>query len=321
MVRISIAMATYNGESFIEEQLESIASQTRQPDELVVADDCSTDTTLALVQRFANRAQFAVHTMRNDKNLGFNTNFERALAHCSGDLIFISDQDDVWFPQKIDRVANKLDQHPDCLALIHDEQILDQKSGQIFERTYFGNQRALGFQDSELVSGNCTALRRELLEILQPFPSGINYDYWIGWMADVLNCRVVLREPLQLYRRHASNSSEPVLAERRPSPWSVLWRNGLPDPRPAWSETLEHYRLLAARIHDRPGAIERLLGAGRAEASIEKLSQEISALQQRIEVISLPAYQRRIEILRNWRRGFYRQFSGHKSAIKDLLQP
>jgi hypothetical protein len=79
--------------------------------------------------------------------------------------------------------------------------------------------------------------------------------------------------------------------------------------------------LLATRIHDRPAAIERLLGAGRAEASIKKLSQEISALQQRIEVISLPACRRRIEILRNWRRGFYRQFSGHKSAIKDLLQP
>ena len=123
-------------------------------------------------------------------------------------------------------------------ALIDDERILDQRTGEVFERTYFANERALGFNSREMVSGNCMALRRDLLDLLQPFPDGINYDYWIGWMADVLESRLVFDEFLQLYRRHAGNASEPVLAQRRPTPWSVLMRTGLPDPKPAWRKSL-----------------------------------------------------------------------------------
>lgn len=314
-------MATYRGAEFIAEQLESIAKQTRLPDELVVSDDCSPDSTVEIVGQFASRAPFPVHIHRNEQNLGFSRNFARALQETQGDLIFIADQDDIWLPQKIERVVAELDRSTGYLALIHDERILDQRTGKLFERTYFDNQRALNFSDRELVSGNCTALRRELLDILAPFPDGINYDYWIGWIADVLGCRIVLREPLQLYRRHGANASEPVMSERRPTQWSVLLRTGLPDPRPAWEETSRQYALIAGRIDERAELIDALLGTGRAEAAGEKLAHERSLLQRRIEMMSRPPFRRRIEVLRNWRRGFYNEFSGFKSAIRDLLQP
>jgi glycosyltransferase involved in cell wall biosynthesis len=321
MGRISIAMATYQGARYIGEQLDSLARQTRLPDELIVSDDGSTDGTLDIVERFAADAPFPVKTISNSRTLGFNGNFAAALALTGGDLIFISDQDDVWDPEKIARVAAALDERGYCLALIHDERILDERTGEVFERTYFANQRALGFNAREMVSGNCMALRRDLLDLLLPFPAGINYDYWIGWMADVLDCRLVLDEPLQLYRRHALNASEPVLAERRPTPWSVLMRTGLPDPKPVWREVIAQNGLVAARIEERSAAIDSRLGKGRAGTSLAKLARETAALEKRLATMCLPPVRRRLEIVRNWRAGFYEQFWGARSAIKDLLQP
>lgn len=321
MTTISIAIATFNGTEYLGQQLGSIAAQTRLPDELIVSDDCSTDQTLTIVESFASGAVFPVRIFRNRKTLGFSRNFARALAEAKGNLIFLCDQDDVWQPDKIDRVAAEFERDPQLLALVHDERILDAARGEILDQTYFGNERALGFDDRELVSGNCTAIRRDLLEILLPFPEGINYDYWIGWMADILDCRRVLEEPLQLYRRHPSNATRMVLAgERRPIVWQ-LFRGRLSDPRPAWRETANQYRLIAERIQERSELVDRNLGSGSAVASIERLSLEIESLDRRMAVMSLARAKRPIPVLRNWRGGYYRHFSGFRSAIRDLLQP
>lgn len=314
-------MATYCGAAFVGEQLESIANQTRPPDELVVSDDCSPDETVEIVERFALEAPFPVRILRNPENVGFSRNFARALAGASGDLVFLSDQDDIWLPDKIERVVAELDRSPLCLALIHDQRILDQNTSEVFNQTYFDNQSALGLAEKELVSGNFTALRRELLDILQPFPQEVSYDFWIARVADRLGCRMVLREPLQLYRRHSSNVSDPVLAQRRPSLWSELLRMGRRDPRPYWQEEIELSRLAAARIGERQDAVDRRLGKGRAEGSLANLAHEIRSLERRIEILSLPPVQRRIEVIKSWRSGFYSQFSGGRSAIKDLVQP
>src|SRR5215217_2190591 len=100
-MRISIAMATYNGAGYLQEQLESFLSQTRQPDELIVCDDGSGDATLDILERFRQSVPFAVQIHRNETRLGFTKNFEKALLKCSGDLVFLSDQDDVWFAPKV----------------------------------------------------------------------------------------------------------------------------------------------------------------------------------------------------------------------------
>jgi glycosyltransferase involved in cell wall biosynthesis len=314
-------MATYQGAAFIGEQLESIAKQTRLPDELVISDDGSCDGTLEIAEQFASSAPFRVRICRNRENLGFSRNFERAVAETGGDVVFLSDQDDIWFPHKIERVMLEFDRNPGALAVIHDQRTLHQKTGEIFARSYFDNQLALGLANRELVSGNSTAARRELITILQPFPDEVAHDFWIARVSTALDSRTVLREPLQLYRRHSSNLSKPVLAHRRPTLLAELLRMGLQDPRPHWRETLQQLKLAAARIEERSDAIDQRLGKGRVDAALEKLSREIRAFEHRIEVMSLPALRRRAEILRNWRGGFYDQFSGAKSAIRDLVVP
>ena len=110
-------MCTYNGEPFISKQLESIASQTVLPDEVVICDDGSTDDTIMLVERFSSHVGFEVRLYENPTNLGFIGNFSKAMSLCSGDTIFLADQDDVWLDRKIEVYLNRL-KNPEIQALI-----------------------------------------------------------------------------------------------------------------------------------------------------------------------------------------------------------
>ena len=124
-MKISIAMATYNGAQYIQEQLQSFVDQTRQPDELIITDDCSTDQTEAIVGEFAKTAPFAVEFHRNENNLGYCGNFNAALMKTTGDLVFLSDQDDVWFPEKIEHMINVAERNPHAWIVMNDAALTD----------------------------------------------------------------------------------------------------------------------------------------------------------------------------------------------------
>lgn len=123
-MRISIAMATYNGERFLAEQLDSFASQTLLPVELVVCDDGSTDATLRIVDEFARRAPFIVRIFRNETNLGWRDNFLKAARLCEGDWIAFADQDDVWLSRKLENVRRVFQRHPGVRLVIHSAAIV-----------------------------------------------------------------------------------------------------------------------------------------------------------------------------------------------------
>ena len=103
--RISIAMAAFNGEKYIREQLESFGTQTVPPNEVVISDDDSSDKTVEIIEAFKARAKFEVNLLQNEDRIGYIANFANAISQCTGDIIFISDQDDVWFPEKIQKVC------------------------------------------------------------------------------------------------------------------------------------------------------------------------------------------------------------------------
>jgi len=105
---LSVAMCTYNGEQYLQEQLDSIIAQTRLPNEVVVCDDGSTDATLQILDEFQETAPFPVRIYRNGTRLGPTKNFEKAIKLCSGNVIALSDQDDVWMPHKLERLEEVL---------------------------------------------------------------------------------------------------------------------------------------------------------------------------------------------------------------------
>ncbi len=111
-------MATYNAAKYLQEQLDSFLYQSRQPDELMVCDDGSTDGTLEVLETLRRQAPFAVHVYRNETSLGCTKHFERAMSFCAGDIIVLSDQDDVWFFNKIDTMVATLVARQEIMLLI-----------------------------------------------------------------------------------------------------------------------------------------------------------------------------------------------------------
>jgi glycosyltransferase involved in cell wall biosynthesis len=316
---ISIAMATYNGARFLEQQLESLARQTRLPDELVVTDDASSDGTAEIVERFAATAPFPVRLERNPSNLGFNGNFGHALSRVRGDRVFICDQDDIWYPEKIETALAFADAHPELLAVINDEDLADGE-GRPLDATFLGNVRKLGYGDLYHVAGCCTLLSKAVLPLILPFPDVGNYDGWIAQITDRLGLRGVLDRPLQLYRRHGSNTTETVLAQGGASRWKLLRAYAGRDPRQGWQATIAVLAACRERIAARRAEAEALAGPSRVDAGLAGLDAEIARWSRRLALLDRPRPLRAPAVLRLWGSGFYRSFGGSRSALTDLVR-
>ena len=201
---ISVCIATYNGASYIEEQLKSILSQLGKDDEVIVSDDGSTDRTLALIEGFQDPRIAVFHNEQH----GFVHNFEHAISQAKGDYIFLSDQDDIWFPNKVERCLACLQDH---LAVNHNSLITD-NGGRVTGEDFFSMHHSKGGFWQTLwrnsYSGCCMAFRKELLQYALPFPKGIaSHDIWLGLIAEKKGKTCFLDEPLVYYRRHGGNAS------------------------------------------------------------------------------------------------------------------
>lgn len=206
-MKISIAMATYNGEKYILEQLESFVMQTRQPDELMITDDCSTDGTVNILKNFQKNAPFTVKIYINDTNLGYTQNFNKALQLCSGDLVFLSDQDDVWFDEKLEYMVNLIKQHPTKSVFMCDTEFTNELLSPSGITKQMQIKRLRGKLNG-FVTGCCIMVKKDFLDQILPIPKSFQgHDNWIVNIADALNQRYVDGQVLQYYRRHGSNES------------------------------------------------------------------------------------------------------------------
>jgi glycosyltransferase involved in cell wall biosynthesis len=212
-------MATYDGAAWVEEQLASIAAQTRPPDELIVVDDASNDDTVARVEAFANRAPFPVQIERNPENRSSTPSFERALGLCTGEIICFADQDDVWHPEKIATLATVLEMSPGVGAVFSNGRVVDAAreplGHSLWEALWFdaneqrrvrGGHAAEVFARHVVAAGTTLAFRASHRELLLPFP-GLRdcHDSWVAFLlAAVSEVRIVDRELID-YRVHGKN--------------------------------------------------------------------------------------------------------------------
>lgn len=125
-MKVSVAVATYNGENFIEEQLVSIGEQGYQPSEIVICDDGSSDDTLFICEKFSRKSSFPCLIFRNEKRLGFADNFLRAASLCSGDLIAFCDQDDVWTKDKLARCVAWFQRSSEIMLVSHNAWVVEE---------------------------------------------------------------------------------------------------------------------------------------------------------------------------------------------------
>lgn len=318
-------MAAYNGAQFLSEQLASLASQTRRPDELVVVDDGSQDCTLQLLEKFSRTAPFDVRVFSNSSNLGYAQNFGKALSLCRGDIIFPCDQDDWWFDEKIATMLNEFSAYPEtcllfCNAIFTDEDL--RPAGM----TKLGQIRANGLSDHAHVMGCCMAVRADLLQLALPVPKSVRgHDNWIAQIADELSISRRLEKPLQYYRLHGRNASD-FFVNRvgRPSLADQLFnRTQRFVRRFAASNGMEEeqnlLREVAFRLDARQERAATFAGRERLGTTNSALAERIKALDARVNVRRSPRTKRLAPIISLWRAGGYRGRFGIARAMKDLL--
>lgn len=207
-MKISVCLATYNGEKFIIRQLESVLKQIGERDEVIVVDDCSTDRTTSLIkEKYGQRVQVIV----NEMNLGAIKSFEKAISLARGEILFLCDQDDIWMDRKVERVMEEFEKGKADLV-VHDAKVVDgnlnllHPSWNQYNKNNV-NQGLAGNLISNAFTGAMMAFRKDLVPLIIPFPASIEmHDQWIAIVAQLRKKRIAtIDEPLMQYVRHGGN--------------------------------------------------------------------------------------------------------------------
>jgi glycosyltransferase involved in cell wall biosynthesis len=206
---VSVIMATYNGQTYLAEQLRSVLDELLPDDELIIIDDGSQDGTLELLDSLTSPA---VRVVRNLTNIGVFATFERGLLMSSKEIIFLCDQDDVWLSGKRAACVAALERDPRTLVVVSDAQLID-ASGTVTASSFMATRG--GFRGDILSTlvrnrylGCAMALRRELLIAALPIPHSVPmHDMWLGALGSILGRVHYISAPLMQYRRHGGNVS------------------------------------------------------------------------------------------------------------------
>ncbi len=207
---ISIALCTYNGERYLRTQLDCFANQTRLPDEVVVHDDGSTDETLEILEQWAKEVPFTVKIVRNLINLGYAKNFQETFLDCSGDIIFPSDQDDYWFPDKLEQLASVLENDSECVwvagRVIHADENLTTlsevgKNADLKTNVF----DACAFHVTPNSVGCGMAFRKTLLKEAFPLPDGWSHDMWLCVVGRFFGKGIFVEKPVIKHRTHTKS--------------------------------------------------------------------------------------------------------------------
>lgn len=207
-MKISVCVATYNGEKYIKEQLLSVLKNIKEDDEIIISDDGSTDDTIAIIKEMAENEK-RINLIAGPR-LGVLKNFENAISIAQGDIVFLCDQDDVWVDNKVNEVL-KIFEKTNCLLVIHNASIVNEdltKQGlSFFEFKNSGK----GFWKNlwrNTYIGCCMAFKKSMFNYILPIPENVPmHDQWIGLLAENKGKVEFLDEELLLYRRHGDNAS------------------------------------------------------------------------------------------------------------------
>ena len=258
-MKISVAMATYNGARYLREQLKSFSTQSRLPDELIVCDDLSDDQSIEILTDFASKAGFEVKVYRNKTRLGLTKNFEKAISLCTGQLVFLSDQDDFWFDTKLEVMERIFNSNPSIMVAIHDQEIADAALKPI-GRTLFQSYRAMGCDEKWLTTGCCTVFRAEFARLVIPIPDDLaQHDIWIHLISKTLGVRMAVPDILQLYRRHDTNASNQIGGTvENPSAANLLRKYGLRDATSGWESIIKTSKRMQQAIVEKNDLVKEL---------------------------------------------------------------
>lgn len=321
-ISLSVAMATYNGAEYILEQLDSIAKQDIGISELVICDDASQDGTVDLIKSFSRNSDFPIRLHVNETRLGYARNFFRAISLCQGDVVLMSDQDDIWLPGKCSAIRSCfVDQAVDVVN--HDYSVWFSDVGH--ERpSYFEYMATQGYPRCANIKGCSTAFRRSAVPIsslinLSPIP----HDYAICLIGSALGSRKYINTPLMRHRIHGNNTSGFLF--KSPLGLDAKVKAALTLPR-SEAEELEYLLWIGANGSNF-AAVEQILsnidspttraGAatiyGALETSRNATGAAYVAHSSRLRMV-FGALLRGMYVGRGWQIGFLKDLAGRRGA-------
>lgn len=322
-MKVSVAICTYNGSAFLRDQLESIAAQTRAPDELVVCDDHSTDSSVEIARDFASTVSFAVHVSVNSENLGSTRNFEQAIRLCEGDIIALADQDDMWLPEKLKQLENAFILSPKLGLVFSDAELVDDQlhptGRRLWQMLEFGVEEQQLIRKGEalevllpgwFVTGATAAFSAKFRELFLPIPLNLPliHDGWIGAVISAVAEVRIIPEPLILYRQHAQQQV------------------GAPATLPAHDESVSASLKRINPYDDQLAITESLLERLMSQSAFPVTADVLSFLHDRIIHLKARAklpqskFPRVPPVIRELMAGRYHRYSkGLRSAVKDLV--
>jgi glycosyltransferase involved in cell wall biosynthesis len=322
---VSIALCTYNGEKFLKDQLDSFTNQTNSPDELIICDDNSTDNTIQIIKTFQQTAPFNVRLYINESRLGSTKNFERAISLTRGDVIFLSDQDDWWHPEKIRTILDCFEGKCGiiCGGVFSDAEIVDEslnyQDRNLWDSIGFDKIKRKNFEKGDaiplllkwdIVTGATLAFDAKFKNVIIPIPEVWVHDTWISLLLAYMTDLHMIEQPLIKYRQHShqqigignhsfSRKIEIILA-------------GLWNRKDYYSREAEKLTLAYERILHFPTIIKD-------PCSIELLMDNIDHLEARATMKNFDA-SRIVTPLKELLSGRYHKYSqGWNSFFKDLI--
>jgi glycosyltransferase involved in cell wall biosynthesis len=317
-MKISVALCTCNGERYLPEQLSSIAGQTRLPDQLVVCDDASSDATEKLLTRFAESSSFAVNLRFNRERLGSTRNFEAAIRRCTGDVVVLSDQDDIWLPNRLADAEEAFSIDEQLCAVFSDAELINAHSQPLgfslwqieafSQRAQKAVQAGRAFQvllNRNVVTGATMAFRATMCPRILPIPPAWVHDGWIALVCSVSGKIGLLKRNAVQYRQHPAQqlgTPEQGLA--------AAIKTAQHTGTIQYVEMAAHYQLALDRVQSLE--IENDAVISGLEGKIRHLSWRAQAQNGRIRNLG--------GIVRRCVSGDYFRFSdGWKSIAKDLI--
>lgn len=208
-VRCSIVMATYNGEQYIKEQIDSILINMKENDELIISDDGSTDNTKQILIEYQNKDKRI--KIIEGPHKGVKQNFANAIVNANGKYFFLSDQDDIWRNDKIDKVL-EIFERENCVVVTHDAQVINSKLEIVLPSFFEYRKCGSGFIKNiwkNTYIGCCMAFDSKIKDKILPIPNNIEmHDQWIGLIGEKNGKSIFLKEKLIEYRRHDNNVSK-----------------------------------------------------------------------------------------------------------------
>ena len=204
---VAVVVATYNGATYLRQQLESIVQQTYKPSQIIIVDDDSLDDTLQVANNFAAHHP-EVMVVQNETRLGYIKNFEKGMLIATASYVALSDQDDIWMPHKLETLlANIGDQmlaYSDSELIDANGQLLNQKMSSI--KNQLAYHTPIMYAIGAWAPGHAMLFKKELIDKAAPFPTLVTHDFWLGFVATCYSRVVYVNEPLVHYRQHAQNA-------------------------------------------------------------------------------------------------------------------